>query len=281
MQVFIWHTVNTCFFLFTLHRYTHVSDCPFFLFFFCLLKVGEQNIKVESFTKLDDDITARINVVKDNNNDECALIKMLTTDSDYIVDNVLKRESRVGEIWFYVPKGTKRLIIRHEKLGKLVYNLPETLQAKTTYQIKLPDNVEIIVHEDVGGQYLIMNVEPATDTMIYIDGTPEVLNNGLLQKMLKYGRHTYRVEAPLYKPTEGEVTIGKERKELNIKLTPNFGFVQFTSEPETGATSYVDGQLIGKTPVTTGKLEKGKHTIKAMSPMYAPITQEVTVEADK
>lgn len=126
-----------------------VSFC-LVLFLSCSFRIGAQNIKVESFTRLETDITARVNVVRDANDDECALIKMVTTDVDYNLDESLKRESRVGEIWFYVPQGTKRIVIRHQKLGKLVYVLPETLKTKTTYQIKLPSNIEIIVHEDAG-----------------------------------------------------------------------------------------------------------------------------------
>lgn len=237
-----------------------------------------QNIKVESFSRLENDITARVNIVRDANDDECALIKMVTTDAGYNLDEELKRESRVGEIWFYVPQGTKRIVIRHQKLGKLVYVLPEMLKSKTTYQIKLPDNIEIIVHEDAGGQYLVMNVQPS-DALIYIDGLPEVLNNGILQKMLKYGHHTYRVEASLYLPAEGNVLIGKERKNLTVNLTPDFGFIRFESMPEAGASVYVDGRLIGKTPVTTGKLAKGKHSVKAILPMYTPVDKDVMVEA--
>lgn len=251
------------------------------VFFLCWsLKMEAQNVKVESFSRLENDITARVNVVKDANDDECALIKMVTTDTAYNLDEGLKRESRVGEIWFYVPQGTKRIVIRHQKLGKLVYDLPESLKAKTTYQIKLPDNVEIIVHEDVGGQYLVMNVQP-TDAVVYIDGIPEVLSNGVLQKMLKYGRHAYRIEAPLYVPAEGEVLIEKERKNVNVNLAPNFGFVRFVSVPESGASIYIDGKLIGKTPITTDKLEKRQHSVKAVLPMHNPISQEVMVEAGR
>lgn len=248
------------------------------LFLCWSLRVEAQNIKVESFSLLENDITARVNVVKDANDDECALIKMVTTDAEYNLDEGLKRESRVGEIWFYVPQGTKRIVIRHQKLGKLVYELPEILKPKVTYQIRLPDNVEIIVHEDVGGQYLVMNVQPI-DAVVYIDESPEVLNNGVLQKMLKYGQHTYRVEAPMHLSTQGKVVIGKERSNLDVKLIPDFGFLRLVSSPESGAVVYVDGKLIGKTPITTGRLEKGRHVIKSILPMYAPVSQEVTVEA--
>lgn len=248
------------------------------LFLCWSLRMEAQNIKVESFSRVDNDITARVNVVKDANDDECALIKMMTTDANYNVDEGLKRESRVGEIWFYVPQGTKRIVIRHQKLGKLVYDLPESLKGKTTYQIKLPDNVEIIVHEDVGGQYLVMDVQP-TDAAVYIDGSLEVLTNGTLSKLLKYGRHTYKVEASLYQPEEGEVEVNKERRKMSIQLKPDFGFMQINSIPEENATVYLDGTLVGKTPLRTGKLSKGIHHIKALLPMFQPLESTVEVVA--
>lgn len=252
-----------------------VSFC-LFLLLCCFQKIEAQNIKVESFSRLENDITARVNVVKDANDDECALIKMVTTDVDYDVDERIKIEPRVGEIWFYVPQGTKRIIIRHKKLGKLDYTLPETLEAKTTYQIKLPDNIEIIVHADVGGQYLVMNVEPINAT-VYIDGVLETFTEGVLSKLLKYGKHTYKVEAPMYQSEEGVIDIGNERKKKLVQLKPDFGFVYIKSVPEQDAVIYFDDVLIGKTPLKTNKISKGIHQIRALLPMYQPVLCSVNV----
>lgn len=252
----------------------------FFLFLCSLISWG-QNIRVESFNRLDNDITARTSVVLDANDDECALIKMVTTDTDYNVDGYIKRrDDRVGELWFYVPQGTKQIVIRHKRLGKLVYPLPEVLKSKVTYQITLPDNVEIIVHEDAGGQYLVMKVEPAEST-VYIDGIAETLNGGVLQKFLSYGAHTYRVEAPLYQPIAGNIQIADARKDMAVSLLPDYGFVKFTSVPENGATVYMNGQELGKTPFTTGRLMKGTYTVNATLPMHAPATRQIMIEPGK
>lgn len=252
----------------------------FFLFLCSLISWG-QNIRVESFNRLDNDITARTSVVLDANDDECALIKMVTMDTDYNVDGYIKRrDDRVGELWFYVPQGTKQIVIRHKRLGKLVYPLPEVLKSKVTYQITLPDNVEIIVHEDAGGQYLVMKVEPAEST-VYIDGITETLNGGVLQKFLSYGTHTYRVEAPLYQPMEGNIQIADARKDMTVSLLPDYGFVKFTSVPENGATVYMNGQELGKTPFTTGRLMKGTYTVNATLPMHAPATRQIMIEPGK
>lgn len=252
-----------------------------FFLFLCSLFSWGQNIRVESFNRLDNDITARTSVVLDANDDECALIKMVTTDTDYNVDGYIKRrDDRVGELWFYVPQGTKQIVIRHKRLGKLVYPLPEVLKSKVTYQITLPDNVEIIVHEDAGGQYLVMKVEPAEST-VYIDGITETLNGGVLQKFLSYGAHTYRVEAPLYQPMEGNIQIADARKDMTVSLLPDYGFVKFTSVPENGATVYMNGQELGKTPFTTGRLMKGTYTVNATLPMHAPATRQIMIEPGK
>ena len=252
-----------------------------FFLFLCSLFSWGQNIRVESFNRLDNDITARTSVVLDANDDECALIKMVTTDTNYNVDGYIKRrDDRVGELWFYVPQGTKQIVIRHKRLGKLVYPLPEVLKSKVTYQITLPDNVEIIVHEDAGGQYLVMKVEPAEST-VYIDGITETLNGGVLQKFLSYGAHTYRVEAPLYQPMEGNIQIADARKDMTVSLLPDYGFVKFTSVPENGATVYMNGQELGKTPFTTGRLMKGTYTVNATLPMHAPATRQIMIEPGK
>lgn len=243
--------------------------------------VWTQNIRVEGFNRLDTDISARANTVLDANDDPCALIKMVTTDKDYDIDGYIKRrDDRVGELWFYLPQGTKQIVIRHKRLGKLVYQLPEVLKEKLTYQLMLPSNVEIVVHEDAGGQYLVMTVEPAEAT-VYIDGIAETLKNGRLQKFLRYGAHTYRVEAPLHQSAEGTVEMGGERRDLTVKLLPDYGYVRFSSTPEEGASVYLNGQELGKTPFTSARLAKGIYSVSATLPMHAPVTKEVTVEAGK
>lgn len=234
-----------------------------------------QNIKVESFSRLENDITARVNVVRDANDDECALIKMVTTDAGYNLDEELKRESRVGEIWFYVPQGTKRIVIRHQKLGKLVYVLPEMLKSKTTYQIKLPDNIEIIVHEDAGGQYLVMNVQPS-DASVYVDNMLETMASGVLSKMLKYGEHTYRVEHPLYEASSGKFVITNKKEQLDVKLVPAYGYLAFTSTPANAEVT-VNGKMLGRTPLKSEALREGSYHVKTTLSSYSTDERDVTV----
>lgn len=234
-----------------------------------------QNIKVESFSRLENDITARVNVVRDANDDECALIKMVTTDAGYNLDEELKRESRVGEIWFYVPQGTKRIVIRHQKLGKLVYVLPEMLKSKTTYQIKLPDNIEIIVHEDAGGQYLVMNVQPS-DASVYVDNMLETMAGGVLSKMLKYGEHTYRVEHPLYEASSGKFVITNKKEQLDVKLVPAYGYLAFTSTPANAEVT-VNGKMLGRTPLKSEALREGSYHVKTTLSSYSTDERDVTV----
>lgn len=252
--------------------YRIVSFC---LLLFCSFEIGAQNIKVESFTRLETDITARVNVVRDANDDECALIKMVTTDVNYDMDESLKRESRVGEIWFYVPQGTKRIVIRHQKLGKLVYALPETLKAKTTYQIKLPSNVEIIVHEDAGGQYVVMSVQPS-DASVYVDDILEATNGGNFSRMLKYGDHTYRVEHPLYETKSGTFTVKNKKEQIEIKLVPAYGYLSFTSTPA-NAEITINGKILGRTPFKSEALREGTYRVKTSLSSYSEDEREVTV----
>lgn len=251
-----------------------ISFC-LILFLSCSFKIGAQNIKVESFTRLETDITARVNVVRDANDDECALIKMVTTDVEYDMDESLKRESRVGEIWFYVPQGTKRIVIRHQKLGKLVYALPETLKAKTTYQIKLPSNVEIIVHEDVGGQYVVMTVQPS-DALVYVNDVLETTKAGRLTKMFKYGEHAYRIEHPLYETKTGVFAIKDKKEQLTVSLTPAYGYLSFSSTP-TGAEVTMNGKLLGRTPFKSEALREGTYRVKTSLATYLEDVREVTV----
>lgn len=254
----------------------------FVIFACCLgLAVRAQNIKVESFEMLSSDLSARTNVVRDGNNEECALIKVVTGDKSYEFDTPLGIVKRIndkpGEIWLYVPQGTKKLTITHPKLGTLRdYSLPTVLALKTTYALMMSsDKVEIIVHEDAGGQYLMMQVEPA-DATVFIDGVAELTKNGALAKFLKYGEHTYRVEHPLHETREGQVSIGDRKERLDVKLVPAFGFVDFSSEPA-GAEVSANGKVLGCTPFKSEAMREGTYRFRFSTPSYADREQEVTV----
>lgn len=91
-----------------------------------LLFVGQTDaqISVEKFSILDTDLDAKNYPVLDDEGVACALVKIITTAKGFnfeIGQLPIKKvdESRVGEIWVYVPEGTRKINISHADFGSL------------------------------------------------------------------------------------------------------------------------------------------------------------------
>ncbi len=242
-----------------------------------------QTIAVKSFTKLPNDMDARVNFpIKDANGETCALIKVVTGETGFSFDGgsvgVWKTEKKTGEWWVYVMRGTKYLTILHDKLGVLRnWPYPEPIEQATVYEMVLTTGtVTTIVEDQILSQWLVITTEPA-DAQIYLNDQFEA--TGTLQKKLKPGKYTYRAEASLYHNEAGIVELTADKKQnLTLKLKPNYGFLKIATLPESGAKIKIDGlDATGVTPLTTDKLKSGEHTVTAILAMYQPTTQKVTV----
>ncbi len=89
---------------------------------------------------LPNDVTAFVNSVRDLNDEACALVKV-EAPSDFAFSTplgIVKRKDEVGEIWLYLPKGTKMLTLKHPEWGVLRdYKLGMVLESRMTYEMKL------------------------------------------------------------------------------------------------------------------------------------------------
>ncbi len=246
----------------------------FILFILSLFSfsIYAQNIRVESFGIVMNDATASASPVLDANDDPCALIRLVTTDKEYEIDGNIKRVEKTGELLFYVPSGTRQVTIRHSSLGVLNYSFEQRLQSKATYRMVLPSNTIVIHSEDRGGHYLVMRIVPA-NAVVHIDGMLENVRDGLLQKFLPYGMHTYRVEAPLYSMEEGSVEIGREKKQLDISLKPNFADVTLKAQ---GAEIKVNSESKGNGS-WRGRLNPGTYLVETVKPGYRNATYTLVV----
>lgn len=99
-----------------------------------------QEFSVASFRMLPNDVSAFIEPVRDLNNEPCALIKVEATE-DFAFSSplgIVKRKDEVGEIWLYLPKGTRTLTLKHPEWGVLRdYRFSKALESRMTYELKL------------------------------------------------------------------------------------------------------------------------------------------------
>ena len=126
----------------------------FFMFFVPLI-ASSQTMAVSSFKVLESDLTAYTygTQVLDMNGQKAALIKVVTSQTGFFFDadevGIIKVKQTPGEVWVYIPRGAKRITIKHPQLGVLRdYNFPVKIESARTYEMVLATN-----EANQGGEY--------------------------------------------------------------------------------------------------------------------------------
>ena len=97
-----------------------------------------QDIQITKFERNYTSLIASMNPVYDNAGEVCAVIRFFMRGSDFLIEpnlGVLKTETLPGEIRMWVPKGTKRITVRHPGMMPLTgYEIPVKIVSKVTYE---------------------------------------------------------------------------------------------------------------------------------------------------
>lgn len=97
-----------------------------------------QDIKITKFERNVTSIRGSFEQVLDNANEAGALIRFYVRDDGFVFEpnlGVLKEDrSSYGEVRLWVPKGTKRITVRHKNMLPLLgYEIPTNIESKATY----------------------------------------------------------------------------------------------------------------------------------------------------
>lgn len=255
------------------------------LFLICFVLLGflafSQNMSIESFRCLDNDLSARVAKLKDINGELCALIRLNTPERGFEFSgcNVEKTEQKTGEIWIFVSPGVKFITIKHRDFGAIInYPFPESIKSGYAYEMKLRTaRIKQIIEESITEQYLIIESN-TPDAKIFINN--EYAGRNSAMKLLSlFEEHSYRVEAPLYHTKEGKIKLDENQKNtLQIDLDPAFGYLKVNTSPVEGAEIEINGRLQeGKTPFFSQELASGIYKVQAFMPMYTSQPLEVSV----
>ena len=157
------------------------------------MSLNAQNISVASFKLLENDLTANTHgtMVRDQNGEVAALIKIVTTEKGFVFDGgmvgITKVKQEVGEVWVYVPHGIKKVTIKHEQLGVLRdYFFPVAIEKARTYEMVLTTGrVETVVTHSVNKQYVMFTVEP-TNAVVELNDVPLEIDQNVAARKLAY-----------------------------------------------------------------------------------------------
>ena len=242
-----------------------------------------QNISVESFRAIENDLDARVYYPKrDQNNEVCAIIKVVTTQTGFKFDvgslGITATEQKTGEIWVYVPRGVQRITISHSQLGVLRnYPLNIPIEAAKVYELVLTTAkvTTIVEQQKIESQWLVITSEPK-GADVFIDNMP--VGKTPFQKMYKEGKYDYRVELPKYHPQAGIVSLKGEKQQISLTLKPKFGSIYVKSMPENGMEIYLNEENTGKkTPATIEGVASGVNKVQLRSSWYEHQAKNVTV----
>ena len=143
--------------------------------------VYARDFSVESFRELPNDISAFINPVKDLNDEGCALLKVIAASPDYAFSTPLgiaKRIDNTGEIWLYIPRGSKKVTVKHPQWGVLRdYEFPNRLESHKTYELVIREPESPRRHIDVEPTVLTLRdtlVVTRTDTLVIKPEKPKI-----------------------------------------------------------------------------------------------------------
>ena len=251
------------------------------------LTLQAQQIAVKSFRALTNDLDARAYYPKeDRNGEKAALIKIVTNETGFEFDagsiGIVTSVQKTGEIWLYVPRGSKAVTIKHPKFTLLRnYAYSQAIEAGEVYEMVLVTGKVITTIEEpvVETQWLLISTEPS-GADVYIND--QAAGKTPYQNELPTGKYTWRVSKELYLPDAGIANLitGGEKQVMNVKLKPNFGTLNITSVPENGAGVSLNGIGTGKvTPCTIEMVPTGDHSISINRDMYETTSQRVTLAA--
>ena len=250
------------------------------------LTIYSQGIAVEKFEAAPEDLTANLQgtQVLDQNGDVCALIRIQTTQKGFVFDvgvlGITKTDdNKVGEIWVYVPKGVKRITIRHPQLGSLVnYPFPIEIQGARTYRMYLTTGqVHTIIEQDDGMAYFALNVTPAK-AVVMIDGVLQPLDDdGVLTLRLARGPHTLAIQAPGYDAYSSSFDLGKEKMTKEVTLVSALAHLSLNCATP-GVGLYVNDQFKANGS-WNGELMPGDYLIEARKEGHYTQKESVTLAA--
>ena len=187
------------------------------------------------------------------------------TDADIYIDG--KHYGKTNNVITDLTVGTHELILEKEGYSTVT----KTFVTTKGETLKLNEILQAVVNKKT---YLIVQADQP-DAIVYIDG--EMLGAKEARKLVDDGTtHTYKIECKLYHEESGTVTI-QDKTVVNKTLRPAFGYLNISSSPEQGANVWVDGELIGVTPIKSDKLASGSHTVRVMKDMYKMKEQSFTV----
>jgi len=252
------------------------------VFLFILLSISitlwsQEDFKVIDFKPLPKDYTAQLThpINDEVNGGKAALIKIQTTEREFSfelgsfvpVDIVEK----TGEIWLYVPGGTRRLTIKNKDFGVIRYNIEIPINGGKTYELRL--KTPITTNKDLLGTGTVKITTYPDNAVLFNYANIEykkVFSNVA-------GKNQFFIKLDTYVTLDTVINIKPDQlNEFTFKLVKKQGTLKVKSNPR-GANVYIDNNKIGNTPIST-LLPIGNYKVSIKKKGFVEQTRSIKIE---
>jgi hypothetical protein len=242
--------------------------------FACFSVVQANEFVVQSFKKVENDVSAIRYKREDVNDIPCAIIKIRTDipkTIDFeanlrVVGNIEYKTN--NEIWVYVSEGERQLTISKEGFVTYKYAIPQFIEKSSVYSLvlKAKDNkISVVILSD------------PPDAQKYIDG--ELFGSGE-QFDIEIGQHLLEIKKEGYVSLSKPITINEDnvlfRDNILSRQVPTG--LTISSQPS-DATIYLNNQNEGRTKKKLLKMP-GEYQLRITKNMYEPIEEIITVSSN-
>lgn len=244
------------------------------------------DLKVDSFYAAPFDLSARVDERLDRNGNPCAVIKLqLPVEGCKFEGNIIDSRYDVNEYWVYATAGTKRIDIKCPGMKKISVVFAEVsqieaLESSVTYIMEMSgyETGPVPRQTDPGANFLIITVEPSTvqGLSVKIDGNAQSVNGNQAVAYLKYGSHSYTVEATGYEPFTGTATVtGNDKTEVTVTLRSELAQLNVKSATP-GASILINSQDKGQNS-WSGRLPAGSYLVEVKKNGYRPFSEMISL----
>ena len=206
------------------------------------------------------------------------------TYSIVVESNVVGADVYIDGVFKGQTDDNKKCTISDVMIGehrlKVVYGsaLSEKLIDVNKNAISFTQNVDIAAATP---QHVVFEVTPVDiDAMVEVDSAflPVTRGSeGIVDKLLKQGKYRFTVTAPNYNTYSGEVVVYNKKVELQIALTPAYGFLNISGDSADNAVVYVDNKRVDSDAVSNLQLPSGEHTVRIVKQRYKPYQTVVKI----
>ena len=251
------------------------------IFYLCATLSHAQKLTTEFFEYIPNDLIARTEPRTDLNGRPCAVIRVGIVLQGVVFDGntIGSPKYNTGEYLVYITNGSRQLTIRHDSFLPLTVTFAdygiERVESGNVYRLTVLTGTPPAPQLSQGN-FLVMNVTPASSRVAIDNGEPRAVNaDGTLKVYLSNGSHNYRVEADGYLAKTGSVSMSGSRQQLNVALQSTKANLTVRTTTS-GSKIYIDEDYKG-TDSWNGELTPGTYLVEARKEGYRSASISVTL----